>query len=538
MCVPGAGNTVNCTGATLSGTVNAAGTNPTTRTIVLRAFSSAIPGNYVNTAIVDPLNAIPEGNETNNMDVEPTTVSNGGPGPFIDLQIDKTQLVPENDGPVTPGAPLAYEIEVSNVGAATAFNVTVEDVLPTPSTYFTAFDANPGPGNFTCAQASGVVTCTGGTIQPGAPRTIRVFLIAPTNIEDFEGGSLDDISITITNQAFVDPDNAIAEGDETNNADSEDTVVSSFIDLTLTKEGPGSVTQNETITYTITVTNNKIGPGATAFNVKIVDPLPVGLIPLDISAEDGNFSCQLEENPVNTVTCVGDLESEDHVTITILAFVTNGSGTIDNEACVDPDEIIDETNELNNCKHALGEVTPLKPDLQITKSADSSVANLGQELTYTVTVSNVGNTETADAITMTDILPADVTLVSPGGVTAAGGLDLQRNDDHHVRQGRRWHDPGRERPVHDPSDRRQHGGRDDQERGLRHRGHQRIDHAQQLDEPHDVDRRLGCRPHHLEHRGRARPGQRPAERAHLHDHRPEQRSGRRHRRRDPDRPAR
>jgi uncharacterized repeat protein (TIGR01451 family) len=118
---------------------------------------------------------------------------------------------------------------------------------------------------------------------------------------------------------------------------------------------------------------------------------------------------------------VGDLATTEHVTITILAFVTKDGGTIDNEACVDPDEIIDERNELNNCKHALGQVTPLKPDLQITKSADSSVANHGQELTYTVSVSNVGNTETTDAITMTDILPTDVTLVSPGGVTAPAG---------------------------------------------------------------------------------------------------------------------
>ena len=422
VCIPGSGNTVNCTGATLSGTINAAGTNPTTRTIVLKAFSSAIPGDYVNTAIVDPLNAIPEGNETNNSDNESTTVQNGGPGPFIDLQIDKTQLLPADDGPATPGAPIAYELKVSNVGAATAFNVSVKDVLPTPSTYFTAYDKNAGPGNFTCAQVSGVVSCIGGTIPAGGDRTIQVFLFAPTNIEDFEGGPLNDISITITNQAFVDPDNAIAEGDETNNADSEDTVISSFIDLTLTKEGPGSVSQNDTITYTITVTNVKKGPtGATAFNVKIIDPLPVGLIPLDIKAEDGNFACQLLENPVNTVSCIGDLETEQHVTITILAFVTKDGGEIDNEACVDPDEIIDETNELNNCKHAIGAVTPKKPDLQITKTADSSVANIGQELTYTVSVSNVGNEATPDAITMTDKLPDDVTLVSPGGVTAPAG---------------------------------------------------------------------------------------------------------------------
>ena len=49
--------------------------------------------------------------------------------------------------------------------------------------------------------------------------------------------------------------------------------------------------------------------GQTAFDVKIVDPLPIGLIPLNIEADPGNFACQVQENPVNTVSCLGDLEA-------------------------------------------------------------------------------------------------------------------------------------------------------------------------------------------------------------------------------------
>ena len=38
------------------------------------------------------------------------------------------------------------------------------------------------------------------------------------------------------------------------------------------------------------------------------DPLPVGLIPLAVdTGTDNNWACQVLENPINVVDCVGDL---------------------------------------------------------------------------------------------------------------------------------------------------------------------------------------------------------------------------------------
>jgi len=416
VCSAGASNTVDCTGATLSGTVNAAGTNPTTRTIQLRAFSSPIPGTYTNTVIVDPANAIPEGNETNNTASASVVASNGGPGAFIDLQIDKQALIPAAGTPVAPGGQLAYTLTVTNSGAADAFNVAVRDVLPSHTTFFNAADGTVGPGMFTCAQASGAVNCTGGYVPAGGSRTILVLMIAPTSIEEY-ATDLSNISIGITNQAFVDPDDTIQEGNEVNNADSVDTTVTPPINLKLDKQGPGSATQNDTTTYTITVTNEKVGAGATAFGVKIVDPLPIGLLPLSVTAEPGNFTCQFEENPVNFVTCLGDLKTTEQVVITIEAFVTQDGGTLDNEACVDPDHVIAETNELDNCKHAIGTVSPPAPDLLINKTASSGSVTSGEELVYTLTVSNVGTGDTTDTVTVLDTVPSDVTVteIAPDG---------------------------------------------------------------------------------------------------------------------------
>jgi uncharacterized repeat protein (TIGR01451 family) len=242
-----------------------------------------------------------------------------------------------------------------------------------------------------------------------------VRLLAPASIEEFvPPTALGDVELLVTNQAFVDPNNAIAEGDETDNSDTQDTLIKSLIDLTITKEGPDEAHQNDTPDYVIKVKNDIKGggAGATAFGVRIVDALPVGLIPLSVKAEPGNFNCQLFENPVNFVDCIGDLDPGQEVTITVHVFVTASSGPLDNEACVDPDHVVAETDELNNCKHKITSVPDPKPNLFMNKTADTSTVTPGQQFTYTLTVSNIGDGATTAPVTVTDPIPSQVTLVN------------------------------------------------------------------------------------------------------------------------------
>ena len=215
VCTTGAGNSFDCTGATLSGTVNAVGALPASRTINVIATSSAIPGNYTNTAIVDPGNAIPEGNETNNMAQAPTKVLVGEG--FIDLKVKKCDdpacdlSVP---GQVDVLGDLIYYIEARNDGSDPAFNVTLRDVLPAGVTFVSASDVTGGDGAFTCDYANGLVTCTGGTLD-GTPgwiagvanvRNLQIRVQAPN-----ANGS-------VLNQIVIDPGNAIPESNETNNS--------------------------------------------------------------------------------------------------------------------------------------------------------------------------------------------------------------------------------------------------------------------------------------------------------------------------------
>lgn len=422
---------LTCSGGSFSGQSLALPSGaPTVRHIRVRVFAPDIPGTYVNNSFVDPGNSIPEGNEFNNQSSIDVPIANGGSGPFIDLSVKKEQFEPDpsvDGGMVAPGGRLVYTITVKNEAtgpdSGTAYNVRVRDVLPLHTTYFDAFDNGfSGPGSFTCAESNGVVECTGGTLPPGGTRTIYVAVTAPTDITQF-ASDLKSIQIGVQNEVFVDPNNEILEGDETNNFWEALTTVRSKINLTVDKEGPNTANQNQTAEYKITVTNNAdYGGGAIAFNAKVVDALPVGLIPLSVDADPSNMICQIEENPVNLVTCVGDIEpgAANKVTITIKVFITADGGSLDNEACVDPDEQIQETNELDNCSTKTTEVQPpAAPNLNINKSASQGTVTAGDTFTYDVTVSNVGNAPASGTITIEDQLPTEVTFQN---ATATNGF--------------------------------------------------------------------------------------------------------------------
>jgi len=369
-------------------------------TITVKLWAPAVPGTYPNQAIVDPANTIPEGNETNNASSLTTTVDDGGLNAVYDLSIVKT-------GPTdaTPGATLTYDLAVTNSGSLQAFNVRVRDFLPAGTTFVSARDAVTGPGAFVCSQSGGTVDCTGGSLPSGATRHITVKATAPLARP-----------LTITNQAIVDPDNTFAEGSEINNVSAADTLVESVVDLRVSKSGPPVANQSEVKEYKITVKNVATGAGQTASGVKVVDPLPVGVIILGIDTGTGNdFICSESQAVINLVECHGTLTPDQEVTITIRVFITADNGTkLDNEARVDPDNTVVENNEGNNSSTV--STTIGAPDFTVDKLALDPALVPGTQATYLIAVSNVGAVD-ATGVVVRDTLPAALTYFSatPGG---------------------------------------------------------------------------------------------------------------------------
>jgi uncharacterized repeat protein (TIGR01451 family) len=391
------GQTITCTGGTLDGSDGqTALAGDTTRTIHVSLFASSQPGTYTNTATVDPANTIPEADETNNSATAVTTVALTGGGDYIDFKINSRQTSPGTDGTaVVPHGLLEYSLDVTNAGTAVAFNVKVRDVLPTGSQFRSATDTGPTTGNFNCSESGGTVTCVGGTLDGAAgpdetpspsTRTIVIQVFAPTAIDTYH------------NTAMVDPDNTVAENDETNNTDQTDTDVrrgagGTYQDLTVDSVTPSTTTPQpgQTYSYDVKVSNTGTNP---AFNIKLANALDSG--PTFVGATAGNgFNCSVTDS---AVTCTGgvldgslDLDpasASTTVTLTVKAPMVD-QFQYDLRSVIDPDNTIAESDEANNTGSATVK-TVSQVDLTFQDSM-SSTGSKGNSGTVTWTLHNTGS---------------------------------------------------------------------------------------------------------------------------------------------------
>ncbi|MBH8565202.1 DUF11 domain-containing protein, partial [Nostoc sp. CENA67] len=124
-------------------------------------------------------------------------VVSGGAGSQPDLTISQT----DSPDPVIVGNPLTYTITVSNSGTANASGISVQYTLPSGVTFNGTTVAN----GFTASVLAGVVTFSGGSINAGSNATLTVS-VTPNSTGTLTSGT-----------AIVDPNNTIAESDETNN---------------------------------------------------------------------------------------------------------------------------------------------------------------------------------------------------------------------------------------------------------------------------------------------------------------------------------
>jgi uncharacterized repeat protein (TIGR01451 family) len=289
---------------------------------------------------------------------------------------------------------LTYTISVTNLGAVTASNVVVSDVLPAGATFVSA--SGGGTHN------AGIVTWpTLTNFVNGARTNYTVTLKAP---------ALGTLTNIVYSTAFTaDPDPSNNNGTGTNNQVL--TTVTPLADVATTVTGPASVLATTDYSYTLTLTNSGPSP---ASDVRVSDTLPAGVT--FVSASDGGT------HDAGVVTwSLGSLDSgaASNFTVTVTA-PANGS-LLNTVASTSATADLDLSNNDGSAPAAqvLTTVTPVA-DVATTVTGPI-VAITNAPIRYTVAVTNLGPSG-ATSLTVSDTLPAGATFISAsdGGTQDAG----------------------------------------------------------------------------------------------------------------------
>ncbi|MEM7114356.1 MAG: fibronectin type III domain-containing protein [Chloroflexota bacterium] len=317
--------------------------------------------------------------------IDSTTIDKCPPTPPADLTISKADAV----DPVVAGDDVTYTIQVTNDGPNTSENVVVTDTLPGTVNFVSA---TPDNGT-SCAHDNGTVTCNLGNLNDGD--SVDVTVVVTTTAAG-----------TINNSVSVDADTR--DNNSSNDSANEETTVSATppADVGITKtDAVDPVIVGDDVTYTIEVTN--YGPNS-ADNVVVTDTLP-GTVNFVSATPDNATSCTHNSG---TITCaLGPLNNSDVVVITVVVSTTQ-PGTINNSVTMTSDATDpDSDNNSASEETTVNNVPPSDSELAITKTDNADPVDFGDNIIYTVEVTNNGP-EAAKSVVVTDSLPAGLTFVS------------------------------------------------------------------------------------------------------------------------------
>ena len=291
------------------------------------------------------------------------------------LEVTKTVAAPDG---VDLGDLITYTITVKNTGTVTISGIEISDSLT--DALGEKLSLTSGPTFVSSSSESAEKTLVAGELATYT----ATFVI---NQQAIDAGGVKNIAVA----TGTDPSGKTIEDTSDDGNDSDDNLVDDPTELGLTKEpsqtiskrvsanadedGSGDISLGDTLTYTVTATN--IG------NLTLTD-----MVVSDEKLSPATVTCASVE-PGKACSLVGTYQ---------VSQAQVDAGFIDNVASVASAEIA-ETTETN-----LRVPVPRRPALAITKTLNLASTNeikVGDELSYTVLATNVGNLTLAD-VTVSD----------------------------------------------------------------------------------------------------------------------------------------
>ena len=320
------------------------------------------------------------------------TVASNTPDPTQgnNTSTDSTPILAEADISITKSGPaaaragdqIAYTFTVSNAGPSRADNIVISDVLPSAMSFVPA-GSSP--------ECSTGVSCTISALNPGDSATLTIVVDIADDVAD---------NTTLTNDASV--TSAATDTDPSNNSSAADTDVTREADLQISKTGPATAAPGTSVTYSITATNS--GPSL-ASAVIISDTMPADTTATSVAAVGASCSNLGISFECSTPT----LAPGASITITVDADIsldaTDGA-TIVNSAAVAANETDPATS--NNTATA-PTVLVASADVSIVKTSSPASPVAGDQLTYTLTITNAGPSN-AETIEVLDNFPSTLTI--------------------------------------------------------------------------------------------------------------------------------
>ena len=385
-----------------------------TLTVVLTVAASAATGTDVicDTASLTSLNET-DTVSTNDSVTECTTITDS----LVDIKMSKTESI----DPVVAGSNggvsnLTYIVTAENLGPSTATNLVISEDLTLP-TGVTVASITPSAGTVTGTSPN--YTWTIASLAPNASATLTVVLSVPAS----QAEGTDIIGDTA---AVVSLDQPL-----TNTGDDSVTELTSVItraDLSMSKtDSPDPVIAGENLTYNLSATN--IGP-SDAQDLRIQDTLPSGAAFVSatpsagasctmpaIGATGGTVDCTWSgattPTTVRTVSVVvrtcPDLSCGDQLSNTASASTTTTDPVSTNDSATATSEVQTQSN------------------LELSKVGEPDQALVGDNVTYTIVVTNTGPSNASSPV-VTDQLPPNFTFLDArisggtGSCSAVGTL--------------------------------------------------------------------------------------------------------------------